>query len=88
MEAAACGVPVVATAVGGIPELVRDGLTGLLTAPEPEPFANALRRVIQHPNVARQMGVAAREEAVSRFSVKRQVDDLMSVWNAFHAWAK
>jgi colanic acid/amylovoran biosynthesis glycosyltransferase len=81
MEAAACGVPVVATAVGGIPELVRDGVTGFLTPPEPQPFAAALRRVLEQPDLARQMGAAARADAERRFSVTRQVDQLLAIWN-------
>jgi colanic acid/amylovoran biosynthesis glycosyltransferase len=81
MEATACGVPVVATAVGGIPELVRDGVTGFLTPPEPQPFAAALRRLLEQPDLARQMGAAAREDAEQRFSVTRQVDQLMAIWN-------
>ena len=88
MEAAACGVPVVATAVGGIPELVRDGITGYLTPPEPQPFAAALRRVLEHPELGREMGAAARDDAQQRFSVSRQVDELLAVWNNVLAWAK
>lgn len=88
MEAAACGVPVVATAVGGIPELVRDGVTGFLTPPEPQPFAAALRRVLEQPDLGRQMGAAAREDAEGRFSVTRQVDELLAVWDKTRAWAK
>jgi glycosyltransferase involved in cell wall biosynthesis len=81
MEAAACGLPMVATAVGGIPELVRDGVTGFLASPEPESFAQALRRVLENPSLARSMGAAGRTDAMTRFSVQRQVDSLLSVWN-------
>lgn len=88
MEAAACGVPVVATAVGGIPELVRDGVTGFVTPPEPEPFARALRATLENPGLARAMGTAARADAVARFSVQRQVDSLLAVWENVCAWAK
>lgn len=88
MEAAASGVPVVATAVGGIPELIRDGLTGFLTPPEPEPFANALRRLLENPALAHKMGTAARADAVARFSVERQVDQLLAVWERVCSWEK
>lgn len=88
MEAAACGVPVVATAVGGIPELVRDGVTGLLAPAESEAYAKSLRRLIEDRNLARTMGAAARAEALTRFSVARQADELLKVWNGVCAWAK
>lgn len=88
MEAAACGAPLVATAVGGIPELVRDGVTGFVAAPEPELFARALQRVLQNPNLARAMRTAARADAVARFSVQRQVDELLAMWENVCAWAK
>jgi glycosyltransferase involved in cell wall biosynthesis len=88
MEAAACGIPLVATAVGGVPELVRDGETGFLTAPEPEPFARALRRVLENSTLAQTIGCAARADAVARFSVQRQIDSLVGVWENVCAWAK
>ena len=88
MEAAACGVPIVATAVGGIPELVRDGLTGLLTLPEPKSFATALRRLLEDRSLRQKMGAAARADAVARLSVQRQVDQLISIWQNVCAWAK
>jgi colanic acid/amylovoran biosynthesis glycosyltransferase len=81
MEAAACGVPAVATAVGGIPELVEDGVTGLL-APRGDRAAlvAALERLLRHADVAAQMGKAARRRAVKRFSIRQQVDMLTQLW--------
>src|SRR5262249_19545614 len=82
MEAAACGVPVVTTAVGGIPELVQDGVTGLLVpAGNPELFASALERLLQDPGLRSRMSQAARERAEQMFSVKRQVDQLLALWS-------
>ena len=81
MEAAACGVPVVATAVGGVPELVRDNVTGLLTQPgDCLSLAEALERLLREPETAARMGTAARRRAEECFSVKRQVDQLTAVW--------
>lgn len=81
MEAAACGLPAVATAVGGIPELIDHERTGLLTTPgQAESFADALQRVLEDPKQAAAMGRAARRRAEERFSLDRQVDALLALW--------
>jgi glycosyltransferase involved in cell wall biosynthesis len=81
MEAAACGVPVVATAVGGVPEIVQDGVTGLLTQPgDSLAIAGAMERLLREPEKAVRMGAAARRRAEEHFSVRRQVDQLSEVW--------
>ena len=74
LEAMACGAPVVASAVGGIPEVVADGVTGLLVPYEekdPAAFeaalAEALNRVIADPAAGARMGEAGRERAVREF---------------------
>lgn len=69
VEAMAMGKPVVASAVGGVPELVLDGRTGLLVPPaDPEALATAIRRLLEDPGAARQMGEAGRERARKAFS--------------------
>ena len=81
MEAAACGVPVVAPAVGGIPELVLDGVTGLLTQPnDRNSLVAALERLLGDANLRTRMGIAARLRAEEKFSVRRQVDQLLALW--------
>ncbi|MFI8834725.1 glycogen synthase [Streptomyces afghaniensis] len=70
LEAMACGTPVVASAVGGIPEVVDDGRTGLLV-PAGDGFeaglAGAMDSVLGDPEAARRMGEAGRERAVGEF---------------------
>jgi starch synthase len=70
LEAMACGTPVVASAVGGIPEVVDDGRTGLLV-PAGDGFEAGLARamdfVMSDPEAARRMGEAGRERAVGEF---------------------
>jgi glycosyltransferase involved in cell wall biosynthesis len=76
LEAAAAGVPVVASAVGGIPEVVEDGQTGLLFRPgEDCALANALCRMLQDRNLARQVAAAARQQVDARFHVRRMAAD-------------
>lgn len=65
VEAMAMALPVVATDVGGPPELVRDGTDGLLLAPrEPERWAQRLEPLVDNEALRREMGAAARERAV------------------------
>src|SRR5437867_744113 len=81
MEAAACGVPAVATAVGGIPELIEDGVTGFLIAPgDAGRLARALERLLHDPALVARLGVAARRRVEERFSLTGQVDRLLALW--------
>jgi len=81
MEAAACGVPVVATSVGGVPELVRDGETGLLApASDAAALADALAKMLGDASWRARLGAAARRRAEENFSVRHQMDRLLGLW--------
>jgi starch synthase len=70
LEAMACGTPVVASRVGGIPEVVEDGVTGVLVSVEDDfeaGLARALDTVLGDPEGARRMGEAGRARAVGEF---------------------
>jgi hypothetical protein len=68
LEAMERARPVVAAAIGGLGEIVRDGETGLLVQPgEAEPLAAAILRVAGDPELGRRMGEAGRRRALSRF---------------------
>ena len=70
-EAMACGLPVIASPVGGIPELVDDGRTGILVPSRNAPaLADALRRLSEDCASRRQLGRAAREKVVRDFNLK------------------
>ncbi|HET9491358.1 MAG TPA: glycogen synthase [Methylomirabilota bacterium] len=72
LEAMACETPVVASAVGGILEVVEDGTTGYLVPPgRPDELAAALRRLLDDPGAARAMGKAGRRRVEERFSWAR-----------------
>jgi glycosyltransferase involved in cell wall biosynthesis len=72
LECAAMEVPIVATSVSGCIDVVKEGLTGLLVPPRnAEALANALRRLLQDPNMRRNMGKCGREFVAARFSEDR-----------------
>ena len=74
IEAAAMARPVVATAVDGTPEVVRDRRTGRLVPPaDPPALAQALLDLLRDPEAARRMGQAGRDSALLRFDLDRQV---------------
>jgi glycosyltransferase involved in cell wall biosynthesis len=77
VEAMAAGVPVVATRVGGIPEIVRDGVTGRLVPPGDEAaLAAAIAEILDQPGAAAGRAEAARREVRTRFTVARVADEL------------
>lgn len=68
LEAQSCGVPVIASRVGGIPEVVTDGVTGLLCAPgDVEGMAAAVLRLAEDPELRRRLAGAARQDALARW---------------------
>jgi glycosyltransferase involved in cell wall biosynthesis len=68
-EAMAAGLPVIATQVGAIPEVVKDGETGILVPPEdPSALANAVSDLLDHPRVMKDMGTRGRERAEKHFT--------------------
>jgi alpha-maltose-1-phosphate synthase len=69
LEAMACHTPVVASAVGGIKEVVLPEVTGYLVPPaEPRALAEAINRVLRNPSHAREMGLAGRRRVEEHFS--------------------
>ena len=74
LEAMAAGLPVIATQVGGNPELVADGRTGMLVPPsDPEAMARAIIACATDPDQTRRMGQAGRAEVERRFSMEAMV---------------
>jgi glycosyltransferase involved in cell wall biosynthesis len=69
LEAMASGTPVIASAVGGVPEIVRDGITGFLVPPgEVDALRERIARLLGDPALARRLGDNARSEVLERFT--------------------
>ncbi|MEM9704488.1 MAG: glycosyltransferase family 4 protein [Pseudomonadota bacterium] len=78
LEAMAAASPVIATDTGGIPEIIDHEKTGLLVPPgDAKALAGACERLIKNPELARQLGDAAREKIETDFSPKRVASDLV-----------
>src|SRR5205085_2363134 len=74
LEYMAAGRPVVATAVGGTVQLIKDGVHGLLVPPgDPRDLARAVGRLLREPDLAARLGAAARRRAQERFSREAMV---------------
>jgi colanic acid/amylovoran biosynthesis glycosyltransferase len=77
MEAMSCGVAVVASDLSGIPELVEDGVSGLLVAPgDARALADALRRLHDDPALRSRLGRAGRERVLAEFDLERSAAQL------------
>ncbi|MGB9791724.1 MAG: glycosyltransferase [Thermacetogeniaceae bacterium] len=85
VEGMCMGVPCVATAVGGVPEVISDGVSGLLVEPgNPEALAAAVMRILRDPSLASRLGEAAQREA-RRFDARnmaKKVTDLY--WKCYN----
>jgi len=83
LEAMASGIPIVATRVGGNPELIDDGMTGRLVPPaNAETMATAILGYFDDPTIGRRHGRAARQVAVQRFSLERMVKEYLSLYDS------
>lgn len=81
LEAGAAGTPVVASRVGGIPDIVDHGETGLLTAPgSPEELATAVLSLVHSSDLRRRMGDRARERVIPHFSLDAMVRRIEAIY--------
>ena len=86
LEASCCGLPIVASNVGGIPEIVQDGVTGLLVPPaDSNALADKIAYLLEHREEARRLGRSARELIREKFSVETMVS---AYWDLYHELAQ
>jgi glycosyltransferase involved in cell wall biosynthesis len=75
IQAGMAGLPVVSTNVGSVPEIVLDGITGMITDLDVHEIADAIEKLWRDPEVRVNMGVSAQEFTSANFGVKRLVSD-------------
>ncbi|MFZ0639621.1 MAG: glycosyltransferase [Candidatus Acidiferrales bacterium] len=81
VETLAAGLPIVATAVDGTPEVVIDGETGLLVPPgDPAAMADAISKLARQPELRRKFAVAGRERVLKQFTIQRQVEQTSNLY--------
>jgi glycosyltransferase involved in cell wall biosynthesis len=86
VDAMAAGKACVATSVGGIPDVLEEGLTGYLVPPRnPQMLANRLIRLLKNEGLRERMGQAARQRARERFTVEKMVAETAAVYRSLAA---
>ncbi len=81
IQAAASGVPIVASRVGGIPEIVRDGINGRLIEPgDTTELTNALSELIDDASLRKEMGAAGRKITETEFSIEQMIDGNLAIY--------
>jgi len=89
IEALAAGRPVVATRVGGVPDVVREGEDGFLVDPgDVDALAERLARLAADPELRARLGAAGRARVIPRYSVERLVDDMDRLYRSLLAAAR
>jgi glycosyltransferase involved in cell wall biosynthesis len=78
--AMAAGAPVLASRVGGLPEIVEDGVTGLLTSNEPQAIAKQIQRLLTDRPLALRLAARARSRVEKEFSLDRMVSETLRVY--------
>jgi glycosyltransferase involved in cell wall biosynthesis len=81
LEAAAAGLPVVASSLGGLPEILRHRETGLLVEPRSLPLARALRELADDPELGRRLGSAAAADVRERFGLDRMLAEVQALYD-------
>jgi glycosyltransferase involved in cell wall biosynthesis len=81
LEAMACGTPVICSDVGGMPEVVEDGLSGFVVAPnDPAQLGARIARLAADPRLRAELGARAREQVLERFTWERAADEAIAAY--------
>ena len=81
IETSACGKPVVVSDVGGLPEVVKDGITGIVVPPRnPEKTAEAIEKLVLDDSMRKQMGAAGREHVAQFYDWNKNVEQMVDIY--------
>lgn len=81
-EALASGKPVIGTNVGGIPDIVADGINGILVRPRnPQEIAKQIIVLLQNPELRKEMGIKGRRIMEEKFDIKKRIDRILSIYS-------
>ena len=83
IEALACGKPVVASAVGGIPELL-DGTNGVAVDNDAQIMAKGIESILSNDELYRQMSQSARDTYLRSFTIDKMVNSYMKIYDAIY----
>ena len=84
LECMAAKKPIVATSVGGVPEMIVDGINGYLVPPkDPVSMANSVLKLISDPDKAREMGLKGRQMVEKRFNMTTAISKLKNIYDLF-----
>lgn len=82
LEAFAAGKPVIASRIGGIPELINDGVDGFLFEPgNAEELSTLMRRLVENPEMASEMGKQGRAKVEERYSIEKYMKSLLGIYD-------
>ena len=83
LEAMATGKPVVSTKVGLVPDVLKEGQTGFLVPfKDPESVANAVKMLLENPNMAKEFGIKGRQSMLEKFTLKRCAEKYLEVYKS------
>ena len=84
VEGMAAGKPVIATAAGGVLDIIEDGVNGLLVPiKDSGEMAKAILYLISNPGKAKEMGLAARRHVAQKFTIQHQITSMQNLYDSF-----